>query len=138
MRGGIFESFAKSGTIFHYTSAAPAHRGRFLCVLRKPNMGGQNFFRRILPHFVPQCSAYGRKAIYASFWPALSRTIKQAPNSSIDQGGGKRRSGNSATGMSVALTVVKPGGFMNRLLIIGAFGDVHPAVVMRRMKWLRK
>jgi hypothetical protein len=34
-------------------------------------------------------------------------------------GGGKRRPGNSATGMSVALTVVKPGGFMNRLLIIG-------------------
>jgi hypothetical protein len=31
----------------------------------------------------------------------------------------QRRSGNSATGMSVALTVVKPGGFMNRLLIIG-------------------
>jgi len=36
-----------------------------------------------------------------------------------DHGGEKRRSGNSATGMSVALTVVKPGGFMNRLLIIG-------------------
>jgi hypothetical protein len=42
-----------------------------------------------------------------------------ASNSSTVQGGGKRRSGNSATGMSVALTVVKPGGFMNRLLIIG-------------------
>jgi hypothetical protein len=33
--------------------------------------------------------------------------------------GKRRRSGNSATGMSVAFTVVKPGGFMNRLLVIG-------------------
>jgi uncharacterized membrane protein len=48
----------------------------------------------------------------------------QSPSASrlllpVDQGGGKRRSGNSATGTSVALTVVKPGGFMNPLLIIG-------------------
>ena len=56
-------------------------------------------------------------------------TIKQASNSSTChavaerrrrtvQGGGKRRSGNSATGMSVALTLVKRGAY-NRLLIIG-------------------
>jgi hypothetical protein len=32
----------------------------------------------------------------------------------------------------------KAGGFMNRLLDHWAFGDVHPAVVMRMMKWLRK
>ena len=49
----------------------------------------------------------------------LAFTTNEPPISSTDHGGGKRRSGNSATGMSVALTVVKPGGFMNRLLIIG-------------------
>jgi hypothetical protein len=42
---------------------------------------------------------------------------KHTAVSSTDQGGGKRRAGNSAPGMSV-LTVVKPGGFMNRLLIV--------------------
>ncbi len=50
---------------------------------------------------------------------ASGRLTQAAPLSSTDQGGGKRRSGNSATGMIVALTVVKPGGFVNRLLIIG-------------------
>jgi hypothetical protein len=36
--------------------------------------------------------------------------MKQVSSSSIDHGGGKRRSGNCAAGMSVALTVVKPSG----------------------------
>ena len=44
-----------------------------------------------------------------------SGTLKTSSNSPQR----KRRSWNSAAGMSVALTVVKPGGFMNRLLIIG-------------------
>ena len=72
-------------------------------------------------------------------YPGKAKTIRSPLAKRLtDQGGGKRRSGNSATGTSVALTVVKPGGFMNQLLIVGLFGDVHPAVVMRRMKWLPK
>ena len=50
---------------------------------------------------------------------------KQASSASTDQGGGKRRSGNSAPGMSV-LTVVKPRGFMNRLLIVAIFIGTLP------------
>ena len=42
-----------------------------------------------------------------------------ACHTAAGNGGRDEAFGISATGMSVALTVVKPGGFMNRLLIVG-------------------
>jgi hypothetical protein len=52
------------------------------------------------------------------FCSALSVTIKQA-SKFLDRPGRRWAFGELCHGMSVALTLVKPGGFMNRLRIIG-------------------